>query len=322
MTNRRGFTLIELLVAVAIISILVALLLPAVQAARESARRVQCRNQLKQFGLALHQYHASHGVFPPGYLYFGVTPPPPADPNFHPPTRVKDGPQLSVTPQSNGPGWSWLALSLPFLEQSALYDSINFNLPVEWAANDVPRLQSLPFAVCPSDSEGGVFTVYGEQNQPMVQAYSCSYAASYGSFGLINSDPDYGNGLFRRNGRIRIANIRDGASSTIAIGERASMFARAPWAGVITGGTIQTTPGAPVYTATLELAPVMVLARMGNNDLNSRYSEPYDFFSPHGNTVYFLFADGSVRPLTSSTDQTIIHALATINNGEVVDVPW
>jgi prepilin-type processing-associated H-X9-DG protein len=77
-----------------------------------------------------------------------------------------------------------------------------------------------------------------------------------------------------------------------------------------------------VYTATLELAPAMVLARMGNNDLNSRYSEPYDFFSPHANTVYFLFADGSVHPLTSSTDQTIMHALATINNGEVVDVPW
>jgi prepilin-type N-terminal cleavage/methylation domain-containing protein len=322
MNQRRGFTLIELLVAIAIIGILLSLLLPAVQAAREGARRVQCRNQLRQFGLALHQYHETQRVFPPGYLYFGVMPPPPADPNFHPPTKIKDGPHLSATPQLNGPGWSWMSLCLPYLEQTPLFNSINFNESVDWTSNSGPRQQSLALATCPSDSQAGIFTVSNEQNSAMVPAFTSSYAASYGSFGLINSDPDYGNGMFRRNGRIRIIDISDGLGSTIAIGERAAMFAKAPWAGVITGGTVQTTPGAPVFTATLELAPVMALARMGNNNLNSQYSEPYDWFSPHAGVVFFLFADGAVHPLTSSTDLTVLHALATIKSSEVVEQPW
>src|SRR6266487_2467467 len=98
--RRLGFTLIELLVVIAIIAVLVALLLPAVQQAREAARRSQCRNNLKQIGLALHDYHSTHNVFPPGYVAGAAYP-------------------------ATSNGWSWCAQLLPYLDQASLYHSIN-----------------------------------------------------------------------------------------------------------------------------------------------------------------------------------------------------
>src|SRR6202044_2188552 len=103
-TNARGFTLIELLVVIAIIAVLIALLLPAVQSAREAARRVSCTNNLKQLGIALLSYHDSMGAFPPGYLSL-------MDP---------------VTFDNDGPGWGWASRSLNQMEQSSLFNSINF----------------------------------------------------------------------------------------------------------------------------------------------------------------------------------------------------
>src|SRR5262245_60462030 len=110
MHRRRGFTLIELLVVIAVIAILVSLLLPAVQQAREAARRTQCRNNLKQIGLALHNYHTACNMFPPGY--------------------VAGAPYPATTN-----GWSWCAQILPHLDQTPLYEKINFQLPVEDPVN-------------------------------------------------------------------------------------------------------------------------------------------------------------------------------------------
>src|SRR5262245_48859233 len=104
----RGFTLIELLVVIAIIAILIALLLPAVQQAREAARRTSCKNNLKQLGIALHSYHDAHRTLPPGYLY---------------------RPNTGSTPPSNAAGFSWGAMSLPFLDQANLYQQFNWNVP-------------------------------------------------------------------------------------------------------------------------------------------------------------------------------------------------
>ena len=114
MQRSRGFTLIELLVVIAIIAVLIALLLPAVQAAREAARRTQCVNNLKQMGIALHNYHDSLSVFPPGYIAA---------------SKFIDG-ETDVAP-----GWSWAAMMLPQLDQAPLYASINVYLPVQAPAN-------------------------------------------------------------------------------------------------------------------------------------------------------------------------------------------
>lgn len=307
MHHRRAFTLVELLVAIAIIGILVGLLIPAVQAARESARRTQCSSQLKQIGLALGLYHETHRVLPPAYLYNGLPLPKQSA------TFIFDSAVFGLK-QPNDPGWNWLVLSLPFLEQRPLYDQIDLTTPV--SKNESIRILPLPVASCPSDRLQGVFTVTSETNTNMGLANSTSYAACYGALGLPNTQPEVGTGVFQRNSQCRFSDIRDGLSSTIAVGERAAVLARTPWAGVMTQGTVRTTPGAPVYVATIEVAPVMAMARIGMKYLNSPYSEPYDFFSAHGERVYFVFVDGAVHGFSSGIDQSVLQAFATRNLGE------
>ncbi len=338
MRRTAAFTLVELLVVLAIIAILFSLAMPAIQAARESARRTQCRNNLRQIGVALHLYHDTLRTLPAGYIFSRPPAPPPAAPPAADKSSARrfDAPPPSVQMVPNGPGWGWAALLLPFMEQTSLAGEIDFHRAVEDPVNAAARIVPVPYLVCPSDTATGVFTVFDELNAPLGQVATNSYAASFGSYrvvkvpgvggapgrgevvegGLINTDPDHGNGLFLRNSGTRYADITDGLTQTLAIGERAAMFAKSPWAGVMTGGTVRTTPGAPVYAANVELAPTMVLARIGNRSLNSAYSEPYDYFSPHTDVVFFLFADGSVQGLTASLDMDALHALASCARGD------
>jgi prepilin-type N-terminal cleavage/methylation domain-containing protein len=315
--RRGGFTLIELLVVIAIIAILIGLLLPAVQKVRAAALRIKCSNNLHQIGLALHLYHDAEGTFPPGYLY---VPPATAASAKNPRMRRFDRPHAGTGPAApQGPGWGWAAFLLPYLEQDPLYRQIDFTLPVEGPSSLDARTAILSVYQCPSDWRTGVFMVQSETNKDLAQAASNSYAACFGAGGDLNSAPDSGNGLFYRNSRLGIKDVVDGTSTTLAVGERAGFFALSPWAGVMTGGTCRTTPGAPVYSSIAELAPVMVLARIGNKPLNSPYSEPYDFFSPHGGVVLFVFADGAVHPLAQGISQDVLIGLATVAGGEPID---
>ena len=145
MPRRRAFTLIELLVVIAIIAVLIALLLPAVQTAREAARRAQCTNNLKQIGLALHNYHAAIGAFPPATCQM----------------ILKD------VRQFDGPGWGWASFLLNQMEQTPVYNSINFVMGIEFpanstaSANSTARLTVLGTFLCPSDAQRqNTFTVY------------------------------------------------------------------------------------------------------------------------------------------------------------------
>ncbi len=325
--TRRAFTLVELLVVIAIVGVLMALLLPAVQAAREAARTTSCRNNLRQWGLALHMYHDAYEVLPAGYLANAGSkifkPQPPTDDGVKihgdsPFERLRfDAPPptpFEIDPQT--PGWNWAALSLPFIEGRTLHAQIDFNVPVEDPRHQSVRTTTMKALICPSDQRTGVFTVLDETNEPVADAHTSSYVACFGSYGLINLEPENGNGLFQRNSGHRFAGILDGTSNTIAIGERGSILTQVPWAGVITGGTCRTTPGAPVYSAVVEKPPVMALVRIGNRTLNSPYSEPYDFFSAHRGTVYFTYADGSVHGLSSSIAMPVLHALATRESGD------
>jgi prepilin-type N-terminal cleavage/methylation domain-containing protein/prepilin-type processing-associated H-X9-DG protein len=323
---RRAFTLVELLVVIAIIGMLLAVLLPAVQAARETVRRASCKNNLRQIGMALHAYHDALGTFPSGFIRSKTAGDPPAPPPEPAPTgaapggsRRFDAPPPNLMIESSQPGWGWAALLLDYLEQQPLSDKIPFHSGVESPEAAAPRTVRLPVYVCVSDINTGVYTVLDENNAPLGDAATNSYAASFGSYGLINTHPESGNGLFQRNSGRRIADVRDGTSQTIAIGERGCILAQSPWAGVMTGGTCRTKAGAPVYSAVVEKAPSMVLARVGNRLLNSPYCEPYDFFSPHRSVVQFLFADGSVHALGEQIELKVLHALATCDGNEAID---
>src|SRR6266852_4472874 len=140
-SKRPAFTLVELLVVIAIIGVLIALLLPAVQKAREAANRVKCRNNLHQIGIALHLYHGDHGKFPSGYIWKST--------NVAPPD----------VPTQTDPGWSWAALMLQYIEQDNLYRQIDFQSSVSDPINEPIRTTILSLFVCPTDTKTGLFQV-------------------------------------------------------------------------------------------------------------------------------------------------------------------
>ncbi len=324
MSRRQAFTLIELLVVIAIITVLLGLLLPAVQMVREAANVSNCQNNLKQIGLALHNYHDTRGHFPSGYMYTpsggglfqigSVRPPSDYTTGFDRPIPIP----IPFIVQLNRPGWGWAAQLLPYLEQDNLHRQIDFTVPVESPNSLGVRTTQLRVFTCPSDRHTGTYTVISEQGRPLGETATNSYAACFGAFGLLNNQPDLGNGMFTRNSKIRIADIADGTSMTFAVGERGALFCQTAWAGVFTGGTARTTPDAPVFTSMVHMAPVMALARVANKPLNDPYSEPYDFFSAHKGVVLFTFGDGSVQKMRTTTKTTVLQGLATIMSGEVL----
>jgi prepilin-type N-terminal cleavage/methylation domain-containing protein/prepilin-type processing-associated H-X9-DG protein len=303
--RRHGFTLIELLVVIAIIGVLIGLLLPAVQKIRESARRTDCQNNLRQIGLALHNYEQNQGYFPSAYLY---TPPP------------DNGPKQASRGVYTRPGWGWGSLLLPYLEQGPLASQINPTSPLDDPTNLAIRITVLRVFTCPSDRNTGVFWVKDVSLQDMAQAATNSYAANFGTLGEIGEIPELGDGLFYRGSQVRVSDVTDGLSNTLAIGERGALFVQTPWAGAVSEGMVLTTDGAPVETAHIEEAPVQVMASInGWVTLNSPLSNPYCFFSPHGNVVHFTFADGSVHPLGTAVSYTVLEALASRAGEEVIN---
>src|SRR5262249_34224578 len=136
--------------------------------------------------------------------------------------------------------------------------------------------------------------------------------------GTVYQPPVNSNGLFSQNSHIRLTEIPDGASSTIAIGERAAWLVQSPWSGVITGGIMITTADAPVIVAAIDPPPFMVAARVALKPLHSIVAEPYDFFSPHTGITYFAFADGAVHGIADTIDINVLRALCTRDGGEPI----
>ncbi len=310
---RRAFTLIELLVVIAIIAVLIALLLPAVQQAREAARRTQCKSQLKQLGLAIHNYESTHTCFPPGQVRL----------------------QFSAAPRVRG--WSMYVQLLPYFDQAPLYGKWDFADPLANESNGNTGF-ILPVLVCPSATL--------TQN-PFTKPSGVKYAlTSYGGNGGTQSHPPAstsGDGIFAgtgpaittpptvQHGLIRIRDVIDGTSNTLLLGERshfdpvydayyAAGAAMSPMAGygfwASAGGQLALTDltmssfGPINYKIPAGLGTVT-----GSNEENLRLNA---FGSQHTGGAQFALADGSVRFISENVDRNVSRALGTRAGGEVV----
>ena len=295
--RKRGFTLIELLVVIAIIAILIALLLPAVQQAREAARRTQCRNNLKQIGLALHNYHEIHRVFPSGWI-------------------AVDAGSHSAHEGLNGAGWG--TMILPFLDRGNLYEEFDANLAIEDPANATFLDTRLPVFRCPSDPQPDTFEIEEEGVPGNILAILpiANYIGVFGTEELdgcenppgtapVNDDGQCeGDGILYHNSRIRIGEIMDGTSNTIMIGERLTNVDDgwySTWAGMVSEG---------------EEAFQRVLGSADHvpNDPAAHFD---DFSSRHVGGAHFVLADGSVHFVSQSIDTGVYQGLATRNGQEI-----
>lgn len=289
MRRRAAFTLIELLVVIAIIGVLLSILLPAVQRAREAARFTQCRNNLKQLGLALHSYTDAHRVLPAGYLF-------------------------KPSAQGNASGFGWGAMVLPYLDQTTIYSEFNWSEPLWGTANVLPRMRRLPVFLCPSDPISG--NRYIQMGPTEEYAMGC-YVASFGPPDLDDTQESR-LGMFSRNSATRLADATDGLSYTLMCGERQNGPFRLAGAHGVHFDYETTWAGAVrEWTDPTDDHGHMVLFQTGHNP-NSMLSDDRDVSTAHIGVAMYLLGDGSVRNIGENIEFTVYQALSTRAGGETI----
>jgi len=305
----RGFTLIELLVVIAIIAILISLLLPAVQAARESARRTQCANNLKQVALAMHSYHDSNGCFPFALIQFA------------------------------GGRYSCITGVLPYMEQTPLFASYNTNLGSRDVANTTTSSTIIASLICPTMTVPYAKPDFAQNDFLAPTSYAASNGDAYADLysrrhiygvprGVIIGATTTNNGdttaplTTQSNPPISIASITDGSSNTYFLGEQDYALkndffsSTSPRAGEFRGGQGVWAHGYPRglnFSAWGKFNHHLV-----TTDNTSEESGIYSFRSQHPGGAYFAFVDGTVRFLKESIAKNVYRSLATRAGGEVV----
>lgn len=329
--RRPGFTLIELLVVIAIIAILIALLLPAVQQAREAARRTQCKNNVKQLGLALHNYHDTFLTFPPGAV---------------------SNPTLGQIYQ----GWGWNTMILPYMDQAPLYNQFNFSNGMLATITATPTVIATQIGAlrCPSDVGTNIVNYvdvaatvgpatsnqvnqFGRSNYLGVVGWSTPATPTGLVVGVPPTTTAY-RGIFGANSRVNIGAMTDGTSNSIVIGERYTPNApgvttlgsqpvgHGVWVGAPNPATVDgyaAILGDTAVSATLAnalptpFAPVSYRINGNNNGVAIR-GQTSGFGSLHVGGCHFLLGDGTVRYISENIDTTIYRNLGTINDGNPI----
>jgi prepilin-type processing-associated H-X9-DG protein len=325
--RRVALTLIEMLVGMAVIGMLVGLLLHAVQAARETARRSQCTNNLKQIGLALHSFESARKVFPQGYISN--------------PTDSTMGP---IDPGFNdaGPGWGWLTLIMPYIEENSLYGSLDLRLKCWDPANAAAVKTLVATYLCPSDAygnntnPGNAVNLADTNNHPLGIVYGrANYVSSVGSSTLWCSWPVtvFPNGAIYRDSATRPADVTDGLSKTVFAGERSSDLADSVWAGIHpnsghwayppfssvgTGGLNTNYDGPGAYVGA-HGGPCPYEDPVVIHPPNSPYGHSDQMQSMHPGGANILLGDGSVSFYSDESPLSLWVALVSRNGGEIVD---
>lgn len=312
-TRRAGFTLIELLVVIAIIGVLVSLLLPAVQSAREQARRATCLNNLKQIGLALAAYTDLHGSLPPGY--------------------VSSWDRLSL--KDTGPGWGWATMILPQLEQQPVFNQIRFDLQISDPAQLTVCSTSIGVFFCPSDNmaqtwmtSSGEVWVYGGKiystTTPICNVAGSNYV---GMFGIGEPGVD-GDGVFFRDSSVAYRDITDGLATTISVGERSTNLnlgrGQATWVGSVPKADFWSCAPNPFDqdgggVCIHEDGSGMTLGHTGEgHGPGDPYGDVNQFLGRHGRGAQFLYCDGHAGFLRGTIYYPLYKALSTRAGGEVL----
>jgi prepilin-type N-terminal cleavage/methylation domain-containing protein len=280
---RRGFTLIELLVVIAIIAILVALLLPAVQSAREAARRTQCRNNLKQIGLALHNYHESFRTFPPGW----------------------------INQRPNRTNWGWAAFLLPHLDQGPLSKQLDVGSESLAQSVMIPQKlaqmrKSLEVFRCPSDTAPDINTghVLSNLRLTIVRVATSNYVGIQDGDLWQHVTREKFQGIFRMNSRVRSRDVTDGMSNTAFVGERnwRLQSGQATYkcdAAVIFG--VRGTGRTMMERVTLAIGRFGINhPGLDNTPVNPAARCARSFSSNHAGGAHFLMGDGRVRMVSEN----------------------